>query len=278
MIDPAAPRPVPFRRLGAGIRGVVNYGNPVQMLWQRWRRASLSEFRVVDRLSGVVCHCRPDAHRMFGEVWFDRDYDVPGVPLRPGDIVADVGANQGFFACYAAYRGCRVVSFEPDADNVGLLRRNLVTNGFADRATVVEAAVTGDGRDVRLFRTDRLGGGMNTTMAGFARNLGFAESDSVLVKGVSLADTLRSEGVERLRLCKMDCEGSELQIVESLTVEDARRIDAFALEFHREAYALQSLLRALDRWGTHHIFPAGDKYCRRDIVYAISKAVLAELT
>jgi hypothetical protein len=73
-----------------------HYGNPVEILWQRMRKSPMAEFRVVDRRSGVVCRCRPAAHRMFGEVWFDRDYDVPGLTLRPGDTVLDIGGNQGF--------------------------------------------------------------------------------------------------------------------------------------------------------------------------------------
>src|ERR1700693_118071 len=72
-----------------------HYGNPIEILWQRLRESSLMEFRIVDRRSGVVCRCRPAAQRMLGEVWFDRDYDVPGLILRPGDIVLDIGGNQG---------------------------------------------------------------------------------------------------------------------------------------------------------------------------------------
>ena len=89
-------------RLFSLVESWLHYGNPVEIVWQQMRLSSLTEFRIVDRRSGVVCRCRPAAHRMFGEVWFDRDYDVPGLVLRPGDVVLDIGGNQGFFACYAA--------------------------------------------------------------------------------------------------------------------------------------------------------------------------------
>lgn len=266
-----------FHRLKTLLQASVNYGNPAQMLWQRLRRRSLEEFCVVDRRSGVACRCRPDAHRMFGEIWFDRDYDVPGILLQRNDVVVDVGGNQGFFACYAASHGCRVVTFEPDADNVRLLRLNIAANGFSAQTTIVAAAVTSSGRDVRLFRTDCLGGGMNTTVARFAEKMGFANGDSVVVPSVKLADVLQNEKIDHVRLCKMDCEGAELEIIESLSAELARRIDAFALEFHREAYPLEKLIRALDRWGTHHVFPAPDKYCPRNIIYAISKDALGRM-
>jgi FkbM family methyltransferase len=102
------------------------------------------------------------------EVWLDRDYDVPGLILRPGDVVLDIGGNHGFFACYAAWQGCRVLTFEPDAGNVRLLGINLEANDFVNRVKVVPAAVKAAAGEVRLFRTERLGGGMNTTVAQFA--------------------------------------------------------------------------------------------------------------
>jgi hypothetical protein len=119
---------------------------------------------------------------------------------------------------------------------------------------------------------------MNTTMPHFAEQLGFAEGDSQIVPAVSLPEVLKAEGVDRVRLCKMDCEGAELEIVLSLTEAEMGRIDAFALEFHREAYSPMDLVKALDRWGTHHVFPAASKsYCQRDILYAISKRAMDEI-
>jgi FkbM family methyltransferase len=255
-----------------------HYGNPVEILWQRLGQSSLTKFRIVDRRSGVVCCCRPAAQRMFGEVWFDRDYDVPGLSLRPGDLVLDIGGNQGFFACYAAWLGCNVLTFEPDADNMQLLRSNLEANGFTNRVKAVQAAVKTTAGEACLFRTGRLGGGMNTTVAQFAKRLGFGDGEIITVPSVNLPDTLKAEAIERIRLCKIDCEGAELEIVESLSSVEMERIDAFAVEFHRDAYSPDLLVAALERWGTHHVFPAASKsYCRRDILYALSKSMVKEI-
>jgi len=270
-------RPTVYRLISY-LGSYLHYGNPWQVWWQRKAGAKGGEFEVKDRSSGVACICRPEAHRMFGEVWFDRDYDVPGVPLRAGDQVLDIGGNQGFFACYAAQRGCRVISFEPDPENVKLLERNLQTNKLVSQVTVIAAAVKGSSGETRLFRTDRLGGGMNTTIPHFAQELGFDQQDVVAVAAVKLADELKKRGIDQVRLCKMDCEGAELEIVQSLTQEDMERVDSFALEFHREAYAPKELVAALERWDTHHIFLASPKsYCERDILYAVHKRVMREV-
>jgi len=255
------------------------YGNPWQVLGQRMKGKSVTEFRVVDRQSGVVCLCKPDAHRMFGEVWFDHDYDVPGTPLRTGDVVLDIGGNQGFFTCYAAWLGCRVLSYEPDEENINLMEKNLHANDLHSLVTVMPAAVQAQEGEVELFRTKQLGGGMNTTVTRIANDPSFNKRDSVTVPAVSIRSILRDENLEQIRLCKMDCEGAELEIIESMSEEDMRRIESFAIEFHRGAYPPARLVAELERWGTHHVFPAAAKsYCQRDILYAISKETLRKIS
>ncbi len=264
-------------RIASWAQAWRHYGNPAGLLWQRLRADALDEFHVVDRLSGIAFDCKPGAHRMFGEVWFDRDYDVPGLELRPGDVVLDVGGNQGFFACYAAWRKCRVLSFEPDSENLEFLRRNLQRNGLAGAATVFGKAVKAAAGPAKLFRTSRLGGGMNTTSSVFAERLGFAEGDTMAIEATTLPQILREQEIERVRLCKLDCEGAELEIVESLGAAEMAKIDAFAIEFHREAYPPEHLAAALLRWGTHQVFPAAAKpHCRREIIYALSLPALRE--
>jgi hypothetical protein len=98
------------------------------------------------------------------------------------------------------------------------------------------------------------------------------------VSAVDLRSALKTEAIERVRLCKIDCEGAELEIVETLTAVEMEKIDAFAVEFHRDAYSPDLLVSALEHWGTHHVFPAASKsYCHRDILYALSKNSVKEI-
>jgi len=51
-----------------------------------------------------------------------------------GEVLVDVGANVGMYSVWAAMtRGVRVFAFEPEAQNYGLLNRNLVLNGLGER-------------------------------------------------------------------------------------------------------------------------------------------------
>ncbi|HXU42959.1 MAG TPA: FkbM family methyltransferase [Burkholderiales bacterium] len=48
-----------------------------------------------------------------------------------GEVLVDVGANVGMYTVWAAKtRGLRVYAFEPEAQNYGLLNRNIVLNGL----------------------------------------------------------------------------------------------------------------------------------------------------
>jgi FkbM family methyltransferase len=80
-----------------------------------------------------------------GEVWRNRDYDVPeavsravGEPAR----VLDLGGNIGLFALHALglWPNAHVTSYEPDPVNAAVARRSLEVNALHDRWEVVEAA------------------------------------------------------------------------------------------------------------------------------------------
>jgi FkbM family methyltransferase len=260
-----------MRLLGFGI----NHGNPLALAWHRWT-GSRRTVVVRDRESGVSCECNPDARRMFGEVWHDRDYDVPRLPLRPGDAVIDIGANQGFFTCYAAWKGARVLAFEPAPGNFRLLEANVRRNGFGALATLKPWAVGPEAGAVELMISDALGGGMNTVSPAFARNAGLEVRERVKVPCVTLDAEIGRLGMGRIRLCKLDCEGAELDILRSLSPAARGSVDAFVVEFHPEAYPLGSLVDLLLGWGTHQVSFADPKWCERQILRAVSVAALRE--
>jgi FkbM family methyltransferase len=67
---------------------------------------------------------------------------------RPPRIV-DLGGHVGLFGLFmrGLFPGASIVSFEPDPNNIAVLRRNIDANGLAERWRVVEAcAATSDGQ------------------------------------------------------------------------------------------------------------------------------------
>jgi FkbM family methyltransferase len=261
--------------LSRAVLGFQHYGNPLQLLMQRVLGNRLKVFNVKDRATGVACWCTPGSHRMFAEVWFYRNYDVQGVPLRPGDLVLDIGANQGFFSCYAAQKGARVIAFEPDEKSFATLERNLARNNLSSRVTTRREAIGAERGVADFFVSPMLGGGMNTTSAVFASK--FDHVRSAKVQCVTLSDVLSENHGERIRLCKLDCEGAETEILRSLDPDEAALIDAFALEYHSAAYPVHELIECMLAWETHEImFASANGGAPIAVIHAIAKRALRQ--
>lgn len=116
--------------------------------------------------------------------------------IRPGSVVLDVGANIGIYTLIAAKRGARVYAIEGDPKNAARLRHHIALNGFSDRVTVFECAVSSRNGTLTLFRNPNNCGGSNC----------FEGRDPVLVR----SRTIDSLGLPSVDLCKMDIEGGEL--------------------------------------------------------------------
>ena len=79
-----------------------------------------------------------------------------GRVVRPGDTVVDVGANIGYYTCFMARwvgPAGRVVAFEPAPDLIGILRDNVVHNGYAN-VQVENRAVTETTGPLTLYMED----------------------------------------------------------------------------------------------------------------------------
>ena len=240
-------------RLGTALTATAKLGNPVQVGWKRLFGKPSDLLTVVDRVSGIRCRCTLNSHHMFSDIWYSHVYDVPGVPLRAADVVIDIGANQGFFTCYAAFKGARVLAFEPVPELCQRLRDNVERNGFADRVTIQQCAIGSAPGFVNLFVSSYLGGAQSTIVPEFVRGAGVPVVQQILVECKTLPQIFEEFSLKSVRLCKVDVEGAELAILKTLSSVDLARIQSFALEYHEEAYDLQSLLRLVLDWRTHQV-------------------------
>ncbi len=254
-------------RLVPILNGIANYGNPLHIFVRRWLARRGGAITIVDRRTGVKVVTSVEAYHMFGETWYSGDYDVPTCPIREGDVVVDIGAHQGFFTCYAASRGAEVYAFEPYPPSFLRLRENVDRNGFSDRVRAFQEAVSNHTSLMRMRCFNYLGGGSNTIVSSHVPHL--QAEHSVNVPTVDIATALeRVPG--RIRLCKLDCEGAELDIIRAITAPE--RIDSFALEYHPYAYHLPDLVMTLTSWGTHQVSFSHTA----NVLYAVSNDCVQE--
>jgi FkbM family methyltransferase len=248
--------------------GIVNYGNPMRIFLQRVFLRT-GEMTIVDRKSGVSVRAMRQSYHMFGETWYTHDYDVGGCALRKDDVVVDVGANQGFFTCYAAERGAEVYAFEPNPKTFQLLKKNIRANGFADRVHPQCVAVADFEGETELVCSSFMDGGADTIHAKRAEGISriVDQKEKLRVPVLRLGSLIPPE--RRIRLLKLDCEGSELDILKGL--ETPERFDSMAIEFHEHAYPIEELLMCLLGFGTHQVYSA-----HGHIIHAVRTDVLLD--
>lgn len=177
----------------------------------------------------------------WGEVFEPAIADVYGIANANPDLIIDVGANIGAFACRAAFLHPSAIihAFEPSLPHANLLSENVELNKLLNIISHTNA-VTKDGRDV-IFSQLGTGG---------SSGLFFHEGGaSVPIKSVSLdcVDFSRSGFL----FLKLDCEGAEGEIVEWVcaNVENLPPRILIACEYHHwcpipEQQILHALIQA----------------------------------
>ncbi|MFB2935444.1 FkbM family methyltransferase [Aerosakkonemataceae cyanobacterium BLCC-F154] len=262
-----------FKLLFRWSRFWLNYGNPLSILWQRLV-VKKGKMIVVDRQTGIRCKCNIPSYQMFGETWYNKDYNIPHFSINPGDVVIDIGANQGFFTCYLAYQGAKVFAFEPFTESFQTMLENLELNKLSDRVVAKPWAISGYNGFAELVSTDWLGGGMNTIQSDFIKNTSINTLAKSQVQCFTLNHIIEEFQLTKIRLCKLDCEGAELEILKELDRKHLSKIDAFVLEYH-PAYPLEKLLELLMSWGTHQIsFAEDNEHCSRSILRLVANREL----
>lgn len=123
--------------------------------------------------------------------------------VRPKTVVVDVGANIGWYTLLAASRTGpegKVVSFEPEPTNFGLLARSIAANGFW-WAKPFRACVADREGTVRLY--------VSPTNRGRHSIVYRRSEKNIDVESVTLQTFLPKTGVENIDVLKVDAEGAE---------------------------------------------------------------------
>jgi FkbM family methyltransferase len=141
---------------------------------------------------------------------------------------------------YAAYCGAKkVLAFEPNSEAFRCLVRNIEANQLQDVIVPSHAAVAScDGREVWIPTEPSAYNSVSTTATATAER----------VTTVSMATIARESG--GIDLLKLDCEGSEYEILLETSPDVFRDISDIRLEYH--AGRLDELERTLDQHRVIH--------------------------
>ena len=187
---------------------------------------------IVD-VDGILLHiASAEDFQVLDEVFVKNDYRYS---LAKDHIVIDVGMNVGFAALFFANvaRARAVFAFEPFARPFACAMDNIARNAkLAEKITVSQIGLSNyDDNSVV------------NTVAGFTLGMtlkGLDRGNPETIQVRTAADVLRplieeAEARDRAVVLKLDCEGSEFPIFESLVAEGLlERIDIIMIEWHKE--------------------------------------------
>lgn len=141
--------------------------------------------------------------------------------LRSESVVIDLGANRGEFAreIDKEYK-CRVYLIEANPHLVVLLPST-------ERIQSFNYAISDSNRLVRFFISDNLESSSTNS-----ETLNNASGREIRVPGTTLQSFVTAQNIAHIDLLKVDIEGAEKELFESLQPSDLDRISQITVEFH----------------------------------------------
>jgi FkbM family methyltransferase len=226
--------------------------------------------------NGNICYLTSTAMRTVAKFlrWetFNRgQYRRQGFELRADDTVIDIGANIGMFALWTEPQipQGRLICIEPNPRALECLRMNVRQNELRN-VIVVAAAAGGENGTMELvfhpgweaiahsaavdapwfYTRSWMGRFTRWLLRGSSPDARQAvASKSITVRQMSLSHIMDEHGVGRVNLLKIDCEGSEYEVLRSLDAAHWARIERVVIEYHdfgrdRNHRELMEILRA----------------------------------
>ncbi len=178
-------------------------------------------------------------------------YDFESFPVSPGDVILDIGAHVGVVSAWLAqrYPYAFIVACEPFPETFNLLTTNLVANGVKN-VLPLNLALSGDGRFVDLISHPWSNSGGSTAHLADMDLHGHIKRR---VMSWTLDELLDRLNITRCGLLKIDCEGSEYEIL--LSSRQLSRIKVVRGELHInsrlrvQGYSPQHLMSHLNAYG-----------------------------
>ena len=156
-------------------------------------------------------------------VWMINEYEIEDFEINANDTVIDIGAHIGLFSLLVSQlcKTGKILSFEPISENFDLLVSNLKLN-HVNNVLPFNLAVSKNLGRLELFLNND-----QSAHSIFSKNL-----KPISVESTSLQKIFDENKISSCKLLKLDCEGAEYEIIDSLPPECFDKIQNMAIEYH----------------------------------------------
>ena len=167
---------------------------------------------------------------MVEQVFNQDEYNIRKMNFEDGDIVIDIGANVGSVSLYIAkkYPNVKIYSFEAHPINYKNLIRNIERNNITNIVAHNLAVSHIDNELINITLSPN-----NTGSSSIFKS---SKKDNELlnfdVKTICLDTIISTNNIKKIKFLKLDCEGSEFDILENFKSFNSIEVVNMSVEIH----------------------------------------------
>ena len=209
--------------------------------------------------------CQSGILDVLREHHFDRQYK-DYCDVEEGDIVVDIGFNYGIFSLGALYKGAsKIYGLEPNKQIYNIVKELYPKQ---DIVSIYPFAISNKNENL-TFKI-----GYNTLASSIVGEVGDYK-ESYEVKCFNFYDFLKFHNITKIDFLKIDCEGTEYDIFESIPDEFFKTIRKIHVEYHfNDGEKVLSLIDKLERNNFEWKYEYGrDRYSSIGLIFAKNKNV-----
>ncbi len=174
------------------------------------------------------------------EINYGYEYDFKNIKFKKGDIIIDIGANIGMVSIYLAkkFPFLKIYAYEPVLQNYENFKMNIELNNIPkDTITLEHKAITKDSRLVNMsINTLNTGG---SSISDVISTGSITQECNCNIKSTTLDKIITKYKIKNIKLLKIDCEGSEYEILYNTKPKTLEKIQMLRGEFHENKHLTQ---------------------------------------
>lgn len=225
---------MPVKGTGRYFKLLQNIQNPGEYIFHKGKRKERA-LEFVTKPNAIRFHVPESLYQVFKEIFMEDVYDinrlVQRLPQNP--VVIDIGANAGFFdiLLLSKIRACKILAYEPLVSNTRFLEEVMEQHPFMkEHIYLYQKAVTGTEKEcIELFMEDT---DDNQVVASVFDGFNKENLKKTSLPAISLTKIITENNLQQIDLLKMDCEGSEYDIIRNTSPDLLMRAAFMSIEVH----------------------------------------------
>ena len=194
---------------------------------------------ILVELCGIKLHVQTSEELyILNEIFVENIYNIVITGKNPL-LIWDIGMNVGFSSLFfaAKYTNCLIVSYEPFTQTYDRAMANFSLNPYlSDRINAQNAGIGSSNKELSVEYCSEYKGSIG--VSGVPKrltnqNIKISREDILIIEANEVLESIVSEYPNRDIIAKIDCEGSEYEILECLFESDQlQNINVIMLEWH----------------------------------------------